>query len=543
MTASGYLPGDYTKFGEVSPLLTESDDTFVIYGRGDELALRYDSHESGAGRHDPQVRRLREGLLQGPQHRRSQHGRAAAVLGDEQLPVPGVGAVSRPTPSMTAYQAEWNTRHEGFETTGVQVTEEGVIEGVWSGLETAAVRAWDKAVALFTPTAGGEPVEGSVTLHRSLNTDIIALDVAAVGASSDNSCSACHAPHGGADAGVVLTGGRAAADGRTCTADGTGGCHDDAANSASGVDIRHAFTENVDPRAHHDVMPADQRASGGRTACGDCHNPHKDNAAVRFSDPDNAHRPHIAARGIVATTGVSGRSLVRVMTGAARISQISSHRTVNFAVIADGDMDDVERASTSWIDWGTTTAYELGNEASGAPFGNNTMVLSHSVQMSSLTTGTVYHYRVRSTDILGNTSLSEDRTYKPTDPPPAPVMSDVTTVTGAGCGLFRFPCPAPSVASSDGHAVQYWFEVGRTGLGVACVPVMDRSIALRRYLQQRGSWRATPSTSSRYLRGPRMTASIVTGSPEPVESCPNLFAWNGERFEFVTDVMGLGESA
>jgi len=37
-----YLPGAYTRFGEVSPLLSATDDKFVVYGGGDELRLRFD---------------------------------------------------------------------------------------------------------------------------------------------------------------------------------------------------------------------------------------------------------------------------------------------------------------------------------------------------------------------------------------------------------------------------------------------------------------------------------------------------------------------
>ncbi len=38
-----YYPGDYTRYGNVKRLLTEVDDKFVIYGSGDELALRFNS--------------------------------------------------------------------------------------------------------------------------------------------------------------------------------------------------------------------------------------------------------------------------------------------------------------------------------------------------------------------------------------------------------------------------------------------------------------------------------------------------------------------
>ena len=35
------MTGDYTRFGEVAPLLAEPDDQYVIFGKGEELTLRY----------------------------------------------------------------------------------------------------------------------------------------------------------------------------------------------------------------------------------------------------------------------------------------------------------------------------------------------------------------------------------------------------------------------------------------------------------------------------------------------------------------------
>jgi hypothetical protein len=37
-----YFPGSYTRFGDVLPLLSQTDDMFVIYGKGDELDLKFE---------------------------------------------------------------------------------------------------------------------------------------------------------------------------------------------------------------------------------------------------------------------------------------------------------------------------------------------------------------------------------------------------------------------------------------------------------------------------------------------------------------------
>jgi len=36
-----YMPGNYTRYGDVGPLLTGTDDKFVIFGSGDEVTLRF----------------------------------------------------------------------------------------------------------------------------------------------------------------------------------------------------------------------------------------------------------------------------------------------------------------------------------------------------------------------------------------------------------------------------------------------------------------------------------------------------------------------
>lgn len=59
--------------------------------------------------------------------------------------------------------------------------------------------------------------------------------------------------------------------------------------------------------------------------------------------------------------------------------------------------------SSSVVEYGLTAAY--GSEVSDA-----TMVIDHSVELSSLTPGTIYHYRVKSTDANG-TTISGDRVF------------------------------------------------------------------------------------------------------------------------------------
>ncbi|RII26555.1 MAG: hypothetical protein CXR31_09040, partial [Geobacter sp.] len=45
-TTQSYMPGNYTRFGDVTPLLTGTDDKFVIFGKGDQLSLKYGGESS-----------------------------------------------------------------------------------------------------------------------------------------------------------------------------------------------------------------------------------------------------------------------------------------------------------------------------------------------------------------------------------------------------------------------------------------------------------------------------------------------------------------
>ncbi len=79
-------------------------------------------------------------------------------------------------------------------------------------------------------------------------------------------------------------------------------------------------------------------------------------------------------------------------------------------------------ASTSQVDYGTTTAY-----GSSSPL-DSTLLTSHSRTLSGLTASTTYHFRVRSTDAVGNTATSGDNTFTTSATPDTtpPIISGVT---------------------------------------------------------------------------------------------------------------------
>jgi outer membrane lipoprotein-sorting protein len=77
--------------------------------------------------------------------------------------------------------------------------------------------------------------------------------------------------------------------------------------------------------------------------------------------------------------------------------------------------------STSQVEYGTTSAYGSTTTL------NENLVTSHSATLSELTSGTTYHYRVKSKDASGNEKNSGDYTFTTATPPDttAPVISGV----------------------------------------------------------------------------------------------------------------------
>ncbi|HEY3016693.1 MAG TPA: DUF4082 domain-containing protein, partial [Nocardioides sp.] len=106
-----------------------------------------------------------------------------------------------------------------------------------------------------------------------------------------------------------------------------------------------------------------------------------------------------------------------------------------------------DEASDSQVEYGTTTAYGSSTTLNGA------MVTSHSQALSGLTSGTLYHYRVKSRDAASNLATSSDFTF--------------TTVAAASC-----PCSVwassttPAIASqTDSSPIEVGvkFRANQTG--------------------------------------------------------------------------------
>jgi hypothetical protein len=73
----------------------------------------------------------------------------------------------------------------------------------------------------------------------------------------------------------------------------------------------------------------------------------------------------------------------------------TSHATVSWKTNGDAN---------STVGYGTTTSY-------GSLSTNGLMVKDHTIYLNNLLPGTVYHFRVRSADIVGNRAVSADLTF------------------------------------------------------------------------------------------------------------------------------------
>jgi len=103
-----------------------------------------------------------------------------------------------------------------------------------------------------------------------------------------------------------------------------------------------------------------------------------------------------------------------------------------------------DEASSSQVEYGTTTAYGASSTLDG------TLVTSHTRTLTGLTPSTTYHYRVQSRDAAGNLGTSGDLTFTTTAAPDttAPVLSGITAsgiTSGSAIITWSTNEPATSV--------------------------------------------------------------------------------------------------
>ncbi len=89
---------------------------------------------------------------------------------------------------------------------------------------------------------------------------------------------------------------------------------------------------------------------------------------------------------------------------------------------------DTDQPASGQVQYGTTTAY------AGSTTLNPTLATGHAQQLSGLVAGTLYHYRVLSTNASGNQAVSGDSTF--TTSAVAPVVSDISVLSITSSGAI-----------------------------------------------------------------------------------------------------------
>jgi hypothetical protein len=110
------MPGQYTRFGDVAPLLSASDDRFVVSAPGDEMALSFD----GAALEALPPGWTRTFLLFADGFSKEMNLHSASPDRLEPLPFHGMSRYPYPpserypaTPAHDRYRATYNTRVVG----------------------------------------------------------------------------------------------------------------------------------------------------------------------------------------------------------------------------------------------------------------------------------------------------------------------------------------------------------------------------------------------------------------------------------------------
>ena len=122
-------------------------------------------------------------------------------------------------------------------------------------------------------------------------------------------------------------------------------------------------------------------------------------------------------------TATSTAVAVTVDNAAPVLSAVSSSSVGSSSATITWTTDE---ASDSQVEYGTTSAYGSSTVL------NASLVTAHSQALSGLSASTVYHYRVKSKDAVGNLAVSGDGTVTTLAPPDTTVPTVSLTAPAAG---------------------------------------------------------------------------------------------------------------
>src|SRR5205814_477907 len=134
------------------------------------------------------------------------------------------------------------------------------------------------------------------------------------------------------------------------------------------------------------------------------------NSASLSGSLDDALQPTAGSSGPkTATASVAQTYAVAALTALRPAGTAPLISAVNAGLVSTSGATitwTTDQPSDSQVEYGTTATY-----GSMAPL-SSTLVTSHAQALTGLTTNTVYHYRVRSTNASGQLALSGDVTFQ-----------------------------------------------------------------------------------------------------------------------------------
>jgi len=578
--------GKFTRYGDVLPLVEAINDKLVVMDTGDELTVSFKALPPPAA-----------GMTRSYVLKPWAYYKELSEARVDPMPFRGMDISSYPDSlgeypdELRAYVEEWNTREHKLENGKVIAPERQAImnslytdgssagkTGILTELKHFITKLFAKSqkiwgLILKSSAAGpafktGNNVsENNLNVtensankrtavtqetpagagHFSLNTDYIELEVLVTDHSvPDGYCGICHNPHGKADgAGNVIPKQLQEGLESGCFGDGLG-CHSNPANSAMGIDIEDRFTAGPNATARHSIDTTEQDAGGTRVQCVNCHDPHLNDAANKTVDPDNRYTvlDQWVDKGI--KDYVYGDGTLYILAKAKHdetppvISNLS--HTVNNAAYSAAITWTANEWSTRQLEWGTIVGeyvYTEGN--SSALYGSATWA-SHSVTLSNLEIGVNYYYRAKSADPLGNTAYSDSGIIKLSAPPGAP--SSLRNVpqplpVGIETEAVRLewdPALDPDEdqlryrVSVTNQAVYQTFNSGWLPVGQTFWDTSVTNLYLNTY-----EWKV----QAKDIYGAEGPYSLTAYfDHDGGASCPNLYVWNGKKYEFITDLAG-----
>lgn len=154
--------------------------------------------------------------------------------------------------------------------------------------------------------------------------------------------------------------------------------------------------------------------------------------------PDTLYHFRVSSTDFSGNSATSSDNTFRTLTPADTTPPVISNiQVINITETGAVVIWNTNEPATSKIEYGLTTAYELGSITL------SDLVTSHSIPLLGLTPNTLYHFRVSSTDASSNTATSTDRTFTtlPDTTPPANVTNFQATPTPARTIMLTWTNP------------------------------------------------------------------------------------------------------